>query len=137
MEEDAPASAEEDPCAKVKTNLFTCYCKVDLHADCMIAHRKSSSDRPSKVAEQAISSVATASAPPPVGGTSLTIYSNAEAKHSTWRVLHYLESLKDVETERRYPIFIRCFKHLIFFTDFMISTCSLNCRTGDDEESAV
>jgi hypothetical protein len=109
----------------------------------MIARRKSSSDRPSKVAEQqpaaeqAISSVATASAPPPVGGTSLTIYSNTEAKHSTWRVLHYLESLKDVETERRYPIFIRCFKHLIFFTDFMISTCSLNCRTGDDEESAV
>jgi hypothetical protein len=47
-----PASAEEDPCAEVKTNLFTCYGKVDLHADCMIAHRKSSSGGPSKAAEQ-------------------------------------------------------------------------------------
>jgi hypothetical protein len=28
------------------------------------------------------------------------VYSNTEAKRSTHRVLHYLESLKDVETER-------------------------------------
>jgi hypothetical protein len=46
------AFAEEDPCAQVDTNLFTCYCKVDLHADCVIAHRKSSADEQSKVVEQ-------------------------------------------------------------------------------------
>jgi hypothetical protein len=28
------------------------------------------------------------------------VYTNAEARHSTQRVLHYLESLKDVEIER-------------------------------------
>jgi hypothetical protein len=34
------------------------------------------------------------------GGTGLTVYSNAEARHSTQRVLHYMESLKDVEADR-------------------------------------
>jgi hypothetical protein len=83
------ASAEEDPCAQVKTNLFNCYCKVDLHADCIIACRKSSPGRPPKAAElhprgeQTISSMATASAPPSAGGTGLTVYTNAEARHST------------------------------------------------------
>jgi hypothetical protein len=80
-----PASAEEDPCAQVKANLFICYCKVDLHVDCMIARRKSSLGGPPKAAEpqppteQIIPSVATASA----GGTGLTISTNAEARHST------------------------------------------------------
>jgi hypothetical protein len=46
------AFTEEDPCAQVDANLFTCYCKVDLHADCVIAHRKSSADEPSKAVEQ-------------------------------------------------------------------------------------
>jgi hypothetical protein len=73
----------------------------------MIARWKSSSGGPSKAAEpqpaaeQAISSVVTPSTPPPVGGTDLTVYSNAEARHSTQRVLHYLESLKDVEADRK------------------------------------
>jgi hypothetical protein len=35
-----------------------------------------------------------------VGGTCLMVCTNAEARHSTQRVLHYLESLKYVETER-------------------------------------
>jgi hypothetical protein len=62
-----PAFAEEDHCAQVDAHLFTYYCKVDLHVDCLIARRKSSTGGLSNAAEQAISSVATASAPPPVG----------------------------------------------------------------------
>jgi hypothetical protein len=71
----------------------------------MTVHRKSFLGGPSKAtepqppAEQIIPSVATAPAPPSTGGTSLTIYTNAEVRHSTKRVLHYLESLNDVETE--------------------------------------
>jgi hypothetical protein len=54
----------------------------------MIARRKFSLGRLPKVAEQplaaeqAISSVAIASAPPPMGGTSLIVYTNTEARHS-------------------------------------------------------
>jgi hypothetical protein len=72
----------------------------------MIARRKSSPGGPPKAVdpqppvEHRIPYVATTSAPPSVGGTCLTVYTNAEARHSTQRVLHYLESLKDVETER-------------------------------------
>jgi hypothetical protein len=68
----------------------------------MTAHRKFSLGGPPKAAEpqspteQTIPSVATASA----GGTCLTICTNSEARHSTQRLLHYLESLKDVETEK-------------------------------------
>jgi hypothetical protein len=100
------ACTEEDPCAQVEANLFTCYCKVDLHADCMIARRKSSPGGPSKAAEQQlaieqiISSVATTSAPPPVGGTYLMVCSNAEVRHSTQRIVQYRENLKDVEADR-------------------------------------
>jgi hypothetical protein len=77
-----------------------------LHVDCVIVCRKSSEGRPSKTTEQqlfvkqTISSEAATSAPPLVGGTGLTVCSNAEARHSTQRVLQYLESLKDVETDR-------------------------------------
>jgi hypothetical protein len=84
-----PASAEEDPCAQVKANLFICYCKADLHADCMTARRKSSLGGLPKAVEsqppteQTIPSVATASAPPSVGGTCLTICTNAKARYST------------------------------------------------------
>jgi hypothetical protein len=46
------AFTEEDPCAQVDTNLFTCYCKVDLHADYVFARRKSSTGGPSKAAKQ-------------------------------------------------------------------------------------
>jgi hypothetical protein len=64
------ASTEEDLGAEVKANLFSCYCKVDLHANCMIACRKSSLGGPLKVAEpqppveQRIPSMATTSASP-------------------------------------------------------------------------
>jgi hypothetical protein len=74
-------------------------------ADCITARRKSSLGRPSKAVElqptakQATSYAATSSAPP-MGGTCLTVCSNAEARHFTQRVLHYLESLKDVKIER-------------------------------------
>jgi hypothetical protein len=101
-----PASTEEDTCAQVKAHLFNCYCKVDLHTNLMIARRKSSLGGPPKATEpqppieQAISSVATAYAPLSVGGTGLTVCINVETRHSTQRVLHYLESLKDMETER-------------------------------------
>jgi hypothetical protein len=47
-----PASAKEDPCAEVNTNLFNCYCRVDLHTDYMTACRKSSPGGPSKAIEQ-------------------------------------------------------------------------------------
>jgi hypothetical protein len=101
-----PASTEEEPHAQVKANSFNCYCKVDLHADCMNDRRKSSPCGPPKATEpqppneQIIPSVATASAPSSTGGTCMTVCTNVEATHSTQRVLHYLESLKDVETER-------------------------------------
>jgi hypothetical protein len=84
-----PASTEEDPCAQVKANLFNCYYKVDLHIDYMIACRKSSPSGLSKATEpqphakQVIPSVATASAPPPAGGTGLIVCSNVEARRST------------------------------------------------------
>jgi hypothetical protein len=102
-----PASAEEDPYAEVKARLFNCYCRVDLHTDCITARRKPSPGGPSKATEQqptieqATSHVATASAPPPMGGTCLMVCSNAEARHSIQLVLHHLESLKDVDTERK------------------------------------
>jgi hypothetical protein len=69
-----PTFNEKDPCAQVDTNLFTCYCRFDLCVDCVIARRKSSEGGLSKTAEQqlaakqVISYVATALAPPPVGG---------------------------------------------------------------------
>jgi hypothetical protein len=72
----------------------------------VIARRKSSEGGPSKTAKQqlaakhAISSVATAYAPPPAGGTGLMACSNAEARHSTQRVVQYLENMKDVEAGR-------------------------------------
>jgi hypothetical protein len=72
----------------------------------VIARRKSSLGGPPKAiepqppAEQAISSVSTTFAPPSAGGTCLMICTNAEARHSAQRVLHYLESLNDMETER-------------------------------------
>jgi hypothetical protein len=72
----------------------------------MIAYRKSSPSGSSEAAEPqphaewTIPSVVTASTPPSTRGTCLMVYSNAEARHSTQQVLHYLESLKDVETER-------------------------------------
>jgi hypothetical protein len=72
----------------------------------MITQRKSSSSglskaiEPQLATEKAISSVATASAPPLVGGPCLTVCSNTEVRHSTQRVIHYLESLKDVEADR-------------------------------------
>jgi hypothetical protein len=65
---------------------------------------------PSKVVEQqlaakqAISSVSTASAPPHVEGTCLTVCSNAEARHSAQRIVQYLENLKDVEADRESTI---------------------------------
>jgi hypothetical protein len=66
------------------------------------------------------------------------VCTNTEARHSMQRVLHYLESPKDMETERKYPIFLCCFKPLILLTDFLISwTCSLGCKTCDNEESVV
>jgi hypothetical protein len=67
------------------------------------------------------------------------VCTNAEARHSTQRVLHYLESLKDMETEREGNlILLRCFKPLILFVDFMIFwICGLDCRTSDNEESIV
>jgi hypothetical protein len=46
------AFIEEDPCAQVDANLFTCYCKVDLHADYVFARRKSSTGGPSTATEQ-------------------------------------------------------------------------------------
>jgi hypothetical protein len=72
----------------------------------MIAHRKSSPSglseaaEPQPHAEWTIPSVVTASAPLSMGGSCMMVYSNAEARHFTQQVLHYLESLKDVETKR-------------------------------------
>jgi hypothetical protein len=72
----------------------------------MIACRKSPLGGPPKAAElqppaeQIIPSADIASAPPSTGGIGLTVCTNAEARHSTQQVLHYLDSLKDVETER-------------------------------------
>jgi hypothetical protein len=67
--------------------------------------RKTSESELSKLVEQhldgkhATLTVATTPVPPPMGGggTSLTICSNAEARHSTQQVLQYLESLKHAE----------------------------------------
>jgi hypothetical protein len=72
----------------------------------VIAHRKSSTGGPSKATEQqlaveqVISYVATASAPPLVWGTCLSVCSNTKASHSAQRVVQYLENLKDVEADR-------------------------------------
>jgi hypothetical protein len=76
-----------------------------MHTDCIIARRKSTPDRlpkaiePQLPAEQTVSYVATAF----TGGTGLRVCTNAEARHSTQCVLHYLESLKDVKTEKKVP----------------------------------
>jgi hypothetical protein len=35
------------------------------------------------------------------GGACLMIYSNAEVRHSTQRVLQYIESLKDMDDDRK------------------------------------
>jgi hypothetical protein len=51
LEEDAPTSVEEDPCAQVKANSFSYYRKVDLYPDCVIAHWKPSLGELSKAAE--------------------------------------------------------------------------------------
>jgi hypothetical protein len=48
------AFTEKDHCAQVDANLFTCYCKVNLHADCVIARRKSFAGGPSKTVEQSL-----------------------------------------------------------------------------------
>jgi hypothetical protein len=74
-----------------------------MHTDCIISRRKSTPDRlpkaiePQLPAEQTVPYVATAFA----GGTGLRVCTNAEARHSTQCVLHYLESLKDVKTEKK------------------------------------
>jgi hypothetical protein len=111
----------------------------------MTARRKSSlgglpeATEPRPPAKQTIPSVATASTPPSVGGTDLMIRTNAKARHSTQRVLSLFGELEGCgNCESRYPIFVRCFKPQILFTDFMIPwTCSLDYRTGDNEESVV
>jgi hypothetical protein len=51
LEEDAPTSVEEDPCAQVKANSFSYYRKVDLYPDCVIAHWKPSLGELSKAAK--------------------------------------------------------------------------------------
>jgi hypothetical protein len=61
----------------------------------VIACRKSSKGGPSKTIGRQL-----ASAPPPVGVTSLMVCSNAEARRSTQCVLQYLDGLKDVEADR-------------------------------------
>jgi hypothetical protein len=71
----------------------------------MTVHRKPTEGGSSKADEQlaskhAVSSTSTISAPPAGGRIGLMIYSNAEARHSTKRVLQYIERLKDVETDR-------------------------------------
>jgi hypothetical protein len=61
----------------------------------------------SKAAEQkhvdvlATSSMATAFAPPPSAGAGLMTYTYNDAISSTQPVLWYLESLKDVEADRK------------------------------------
>jgi hypothetical protein len=77
-----------------------------LYVDHMTICRKSTKSESSKATEQqlagkqTISTVDVASISPPVVGSGLTIYSNAEARQSTRRVLQYLESLKNAEAER-------------------------------------
>jgi hypothetical protein len=94
-----------------KLKLFTCCYKVDLHVDRVIACRKPSEGGPSKTIEQqlaitqTISSVAAAFALPRVGGTCLMVCSNSKTRHSTQRVLQYLEKWKDVEADPEGTLF--------------------------------
>jgi hypothetical protein len=73
----------------------------------MLFCRRSDANEPSKVAEQkmvnvlATASGAAISAPPPLVGASLMACSDNDAKHSSQRVLRYLESLKDVEADQK------------------------------------
>jgi hypothetical protein len=47
-----------------------------------------------------VSSIATAPIPPPSGGTTLMIQSNAEAWDFAWCFTDYLEGLKNTEANR-------------------------------------
>jgi hypothetical protein len=84
---------------------FSLYLEIGWCDDYMILCRKPVDGEPSKAAEQqpvnvqTTPSLAVASAPPPSTGTSLTHYSNADARSSTQRILRYLESLKDAEAD--------------------------------------
>jgi hypothetical protein len=79
---------------------------TDLHTDGIIVCRKSSEGEPSKHTDRtlaipwAYSPTATASTPPPAGGTSSTIRSTIEAKDSVLRIVDFLEGMKDAEADR-------------------------------------
>jgi hypothetical protein len=72
----------------------------------VIYFRKSTPSEPSKATEKkyidvlAPSSMATASAPPPLAGVGLMACSYNDARCSTQRVHRYLDSLKVVEADR-------------------------------------
>jgi hypothetical protein len=73
----------------------------------VIICRKSTDGKPSKAADQqpanvqATHSLAIVSASPPLVGAGLAACSNADARSSTQWILQYLESLKDVEADRK------------------------------------
>jgi hypothetical protein len=82
-------SDDDDTWPKKKTRqprVITCYFKASLHTNRVITCRESSKGGSSKCADQRLaatqttSSMTAASAPPPVGGTFLTIRSNADAR---------------------------------------------------------
>jgi hypothetical protein len=100
-----PVQAEEYACAQVIDN-SPFVVLSQLYTDCMIFYGKSTKSRLLKATEQRSAIVQTTpstvaiSAPPPMVGTGLMIFSNAEASQSTRQVLQYLEILKDAKAER-------------------------------------
>jgi hypothetical protein len=98
---------EESACAQVISNSvsFAISRPIGMLDHITICRKTSKSKSPKAVGKQstrkqAVSSMAVASVTPSEGETGLMIYSHAEARHSTRRVIQFLENLKDVESDR-------------------------------------